>query len=41
MNTVRLYNEFKGTAVPDMDVEGTRRATEEYNEIKSAGAKHA
>jgi cyclase len=41
MNTVRLYNEFKGTAVPDMDVEGTRRATEEYNKIKSAGAKHA
>jgi cyclase len=41
MNTVRLYNEFKGTAVPDMDVEGTRRAIEEYNAIKSSGARHA
>jgi cyclase len=39
MNTVRLYNEFKGTATPDMDVEGTRQATAEYNAIKSAAAK--
>jgi hypothetical protein len=38
---VRLYNEFKGTAVPDMDVEGTRQATAEYNAIKSAGARPA
>ena len=41
MNTVRLYNEFKGTAVPDMDVEGTRQATAEYNAIKSHGTKPA
>ena len=33
MNTVRLYNEFEGTGGPDMDVEGTRRATDEYNAI--------
>ena len=39
MNTVRLYNEFKGTAVPDVDVEGTREATAEYNAIKSGGVK--
>jgi cyclase len=39
MNTVRLYNEFKGTAVPDMDVEGTRQATAEYNAIKSGAIK--
>jgi cyclase len=33
MNTVRLYNEFRGTGGPDYDLEGTRRATEEYNAI--------
>ncbi|PYR53097.1 MAG: hypothetical protein DMF95_05110 [Acidobacteria bacterium] len=33
MNTVRLYNELRGTGGPDYDVEGTRRATEEYNAI--------
>jgi glyoxylase-like metal-dependent hydrolase (beta-lactamase superfamily II) len=33
MNTVRLYNEFKGTGGPNMDLEGTRRATDEYNAI--------
>jgi glyoxylase-like metal-dependent hydrolase (beta-lactamase superfamily II) len=36
MDTVRLYAEFAGTLVPAMDVEGTRRATEEYNAIKSS-----
>jgi glyoxylase-like metal-dependent hydrolase (beta-lactamase superfamily II) len=36
MNTVRLYNEFKGTGGPDYDTEGTRRATEEYNAILAA-----
>jgi cyclase len=39
MNTVRLYNEFKGTGGPDMDVDGTRRATEEYNGILAARGK--
>ena len=34
MNTVRLYNEFKGTGGPDFDVEGTRRATDEYNALR-------
>lgn len=34
MNTVRLYNEFKGTGGPDFDVQGTQRATDEYNAIK-------
>jgi hypothetical protein len=36
MNTVRLYNEFKGTGGPNMDLEGTRRATDEYNAILAA-----
>ena len=36
MNTVRLYDEFRGTGGPDMDVEGTQRATDEYNAIMSA-----
>ena len=35
MDTVRLYAEFDGTLVPAMDVEGTRRATEEYNRLKA------
>jgi cyclase len=33
MNTVRLYNEFRGTGSPDYDIPGTQRATEEYNAI--------
>ena len=36
MDTVRLYAEFAGTLVPAMDVDGTRRATEENNAIKGA-----
>jgi hypothetical protein len=41
MNTVRLYNEFKGTGGPDFDLDGTRRASDEYNRIlaERAGAK--
>ena len=38
MDTVRFYAEFAGTLVPDMDVEGTRKATDEYNAIKSRQA---
>jgi cyclase len=34
MNTVRLYDEFKGTLTPDIDVEGTKQAILEYNSIK-------
>ena len=41
MNTVRLYSEFKGTLVPDLDFAGTAHAIEEYNAIKGAGAKSA
>jgi hypothetical protein len=33
MNTVRLYNELRGTGGPNYDIDGTRRATEEYNAI--------
>ena len=33
MNTVRLYNEFKGVGGPDYDVAATQKATEEYNAI--------
>ena len=33
MNTVRLYNELRGTGGPDYDTAGTARATEEYNKI--------
>lgn len=40
MNTVRLYDEFKGTLKPDVDNEGTKQAIEEYNAIK-AGKKSA
>jgi len=36
MDTVRLYAEFSGTLVPAMDVEGTRKATEEYNGVKAS-----
>ena len=35
MNTVRLYDEFKGTLTPDIDVEGTKQAIVEYNSIKA------
>ena len=38
MNTVRLYNEFKGTGGPDMDVAGMQRATDEYNMIRGGKA---
>jgi len=40
MNTVRLYDEFKGTLTPDMDNAGTKQAIEEYNSIR-AGKKPA
>jgi hypothetical protein len=36
MDTVRLYAEFSGTLNPAMDVEGTRKATEDYNAIKAS-----
>jgi hypothetical protein len=35
MNTVRLYNELRGLGGPNYDIDGTRRATEEYNAILS------
>ena len=35
MNTVRLFDEFKGTLTPDIDVDGTKQAIEEYNSIKA------
>ena len=41
MNTVRLYDEFKGTLTPDIDVEGTKQAIQEFNSIKAAGKKSA
>ncbi len=41
MNTVRLYDEFKGTLTPDIDVEGTKAAILEYNSIKAADKKSA
>ena len=37
MDTVRFYAEFAGTLTPDVDVEGNRIATEEYNAVKSRG----
>lgn len=33
MDTVRFYDEFAGTLVPDVNVRGNERATEEYNAI--------
>jgi hypothetical protein len=39
MNTVRLYDEFKGTLKPDIDVERTKQAILEYNSIKASGKK--
>jgi hypothetical protein len=41
MNTVRLYNEFRGSGGPDYDIAGTAKATEEYNQILAARAKKA
>jgi glyoxylase-like metal-dependent hydrolase (beta-lactamase superfamily II) len=41
MNTVRLYDVFKGTLTPVIDMEGTKRAIEEYNSIKANGKKRA
>ena len=35
MNTVRLYDEFKGTLKPDVDNEGTKVAIAEYDSIKA------
>ena len=35
MNTVRLFDEFKGTLTPDIDVEGTKQAILEFNSIKA------
>ena len=40
MNTVRLYDEFKGTLKPDVDSEGTKQAIAEYDALK-AGKKDA
>jgi len=41
MNTVRLYDEFKGTLAPDIDMEGTKQAIVEFNSIKAGGKKSA
>jgi cyclase len=41
MNTVRLYNEFRGSGGPDYDIAGTAKATEEYNQILAARTKKA
>ena len=38
MNTVRLYDEFKGTLTPDVDSDGTKHAIEEYNSTKAGKA---
>jgi cyclase len=35
MNTVRLYDEFKGTLTSDIDMDGTKQAILEYNSIKA------
>ena len=35
MDTVRVYMEFDGTLVPDVNAAGIRAATEEYNAIKN------
>ncbi len=35
MNTVRLYDEFKGTLKPDIDMDGTKQAIAEYDAFKS------
>jgi cyclase len=36
MDTVRLYAEFSGTLVPSVDVEGNRKATEEYEAVRAS-----
>ena len=41
MNTVRLYDEFKGTLTPDIDVEGMKQAILEYNSIKASEEKNS
>jgi cyclase len=41
MNTVRLYNEFKGTGGPDYDIPGTSKAIDEYNAILAARGQKA
>jgi cyclase len=38
MDTVRLYDEWNGTLIPDVDVGGIRDATAEYNEIRKKRA---
>jgi cyclase len=38
MDTVRLYDEWNGSLIPDVDVGGIRDATAEYNEIKKKRA---
>ncbi len=35
MDVQRFYAEFAGTLTPDVDVDGIRRATEEYNSIRN------
>ena len=37
MNVVRLYAEFSTTLTPSFDMDAVRRATEEYNGIKTRG----
>ena len=39
MDVARLYDEFSGTLTPDVNTQGMRTATEEYNAIKRAGQK--
>jgi glyoxylase-like metal-dependent hydrolase (beta-lactamase superfamily II) len=39
MDVARFYDEFAGTLVPDVNAQGMRQATEEYNAIKKAGQK--
>ena len=36
MDTVRFYHEFAGTLVPDADVAGNNKATEEYRALGGA-----
>jgi cyclase len=41
MNTVRLFDEFNGTLTPDIDIDGTKQAIEEFDSIKAGGKKSA
>ena len=41
MNTVRFFDEFKGTLTADIDLEGTKQAIVEFNAIKAKGKKSA